>query len=467
VDDYKEVVPQLMVDVVSMVTAEFLPKALPRLPAPLSVAGHLGQGLSELETTGESSHRCSLDIDAPMPMATMLGNYKPNYSGEEHRGRVFYEPREVFLGNYVDQQFEFFGGGRFGKVSLPDISILDMEHASVFLGNSTTIFSSPVFAQRELTTTRSVPAEENFDFEFCSSFQSLLAPDSVCPGVPRVSQPDSPDVFVARPSLELFSVSSRQPLLELKADRADQAASRTSPAKVQLPQEVPPEPPPLTVCSLLALPSPSVLFSLVNFVTLEQLLTVSCSDNIVTLENSTTDPLFREPFVAALMTTVGDFSVLQHNLGSTAGCCFSKMVDVSLNNSCSAVYSDQLPCPARRATTLLNCFEQTVGNSSAFPNTEPVVIDIVFLQFWISNVTFQPRRLLDLVATTLCNSNFGWLLFSFLTLVFSCFNSNRSFNDVNFNWKCSIQASYRDSAAEPYLRFVVGVSYAKLRLAHE
>ena len=96
VDDYKEVVSQLMVDVVSMVTAEFLPKALPRLPAPLSVAGHLGQGLSELETTGESWHRCSLDIDAPMPMATMLGNYKPNYSGEEHRGRVFYEPREVF-----------------------------------------------------------------------------------------------------------------------------------------------------------------------------------------------------------------------------------------------------------------------------------------------------------------------------------------------------------------------------------
>ena len=81
-------------------------------------------------------------------------------------------------------------------------------------------------------------------------------------------------------------------------------------------------------------------------------------------------------------------------------------------------------------------------------------------------MTFHPRRLLDLVATTLCDSMRAWFLFSFLTLVFSCFNSNRSFNDVNFNWKCSIQALYRDSA-EPYLRFVVGVSYAKLRLVYE
>ena len=35
-----------------------------------------------------------------------------------------------------------------------------------------------------------------------------------------------------------------------------------------------------------------------------------------------------------------------------------------------------------------------------------------------------------------------------------------------YNWKCSILTLYRDSA-EPYLRFVVGVSYAKLCLVYE
>jgi hypothetical protein len=209
-----------------------------------------------------------------------------------------------------------------------------------------------------------------------------------------------------------------------------------------------------------------VLFSLVNFDTLEQLLTVACSDNIVTMENSTTDPLLCKLSVAAPSEADGDFFVLQPNLDSTAGCCFSKLVDILLNNPWSAAYSDQLPCAARRATTLLSCLEQTLGNGSAFPKTVSVTTDIVSLQFWISNVTFQPRQILDLVATTLCNPIFVWLRFSFPTLVFSCFYSNRSFNDVNFNWKCSIQALYRDSA-EPYLRFVVGVSYAKLRLVYE
>jgi hypothetical protein len=188
--------------------------------------------------------------------------------------------------------------------------------------------------------------------------------------------------------LELFSTSSRKPFLELSADCADQAASRTSPAKVQLPQEVPPEPPPLTLCFFLALPSPPVLFSLLSFVTLEQMPIVSFSKNIVDIENSTTDPLFCEPFVAALTGTVSAFFILQCNsdftatvksvsfvqneltmlckpctsnstdasvfgqpsgflfsdkslliaclvftVGSLVQCCFLKFVDVSLNNS--------------------------------------------------------------------------------------------------------------------------------------
>ena len=306
-----------------------------------------------------------------MPMATMLGNYKPNYSGEEHRGRVLYKPREVFLGNYVDQQFEFFGGGRFGKVSLPDISILDMEHASVFLGNATTIFSSPVFAQRELTTTRSVPAEENFDFEFCSSFQSLLAPDSVCPGVRRESRPDSQDVFICRPNLELFSTSSRKPFLELSADCADQAASRTSPAKVQLPQEVPPEPPPLTLCFFLALPSPPVLFSLLSFVTLEQMPIVSFSKNIVDIENSTTDPLFCEPFVAALTGTVSAFFILQCNSDFTATVKSVSFVQNELTMLCkpctsnstdASVFSQPSGCLFSDKSLLIACLVFTVGS---------------------------------------------------------------------------------------------------------
>ena len=319
VDDYKEVVvPQLMVDVVSPVTTEFLPKALPRLPAPLSVAGHLGQDLSELETTGESSHRRSLDIDPVKPIVSMNGNYKFNSSGDEHCGRVLYEPRGVLLGNY-DQQTKIFGGGRFGKVSLPEISTLDLEHANVFLGNSATNFSCSLFAQRKLTISRSVSAKDNFDFDSLSSFQSPLALDNAGPWVSRVSQPNSPDVFIVRPNLELFSISSRTPFLELSAaDRADQAGSRTLTAKVQLPQEVPPEPPPLKLCSFLALPSPCVLFSLLDFVTLKQLPIVSCSDNNMNIENSAADPLFCETFVTAPTETVGVFFVLQRNLDFTA-----------------------------------------------------------------------------------------------------------------------------------------------------
>jgi len=180
------------------------------------------------------------------------------------------------------------------------------------------MFSCSVFAQRELTTTRSVPAEENFDSVLFPSFQSPLVLDSVCPSVARESRPDSPDVFIPRPNLELFSISSRKPFLELSADRADQAVSRTSPAKVQLPQEVPPEPPPPQLCSFSALPSPCVLFSLLDFVAWKQLPIVSCSENNVNIKSPTTDPLFCETFVAAPTATVGGFFVLQRNLDFTA-----------------------------------------------------------------------------------------------------------------------------------------------------
>ena len=139
-----------------------------------------------------------------MPIATIIGNYKFNSVGEDHCGRVLYEPGNVLLGNYV-QQSEIFGGGRFGKVSLPEFPVLDLEHANVFLENSTPMFSSSAFAQRELTTTRSVPAEENFDFLRFPSFQSPLVLDSVCPSVARESQPYSPDVFIVRPPTWKFS----------------------------------------------------------------------------------------------------------------------------------------------------------------------------------------------------------------------------------------------------------------------
>ena len=93
-------------------------------------------------------------------------------SSDEHCGRVLYEPRGVLLGNY-DQQTKIFGGGRFGKVSLPEISTLDLEHANVFLGNSATTFSSSLFAQRKLTIGRSVSAKDSFDFEIFSQVFSL------------------------------------------------------------------------------------------------------------------------------------------------------------------------------------------------------------------------------------------------------------------------------------------------------
>jgi hypothetical protein len=252
-----------------------------------------------------------------MPIALTNGNYMFNSVGKAHRGRGLFE---LYGGvpSKCDQQSKFFGGGGFGKVSLPEILSLDSEHANVFLENSATKFSSSLFAQRKLTASQSASAEDNFGFGFRSSFQSPPALDSVCPRVARESQPDWPDVFILRPNLELFSISSRKLFLELSADRRRETNRWTSPAKVQPPQEVPPEPPPSKLCSFLALPSPCVLFSLLNFVTLKQLPIVSCSVNNVNIENSAADPLFCEPFVAALTKAVSVFFVLQRNLDFTA-----------------------------------------------------------------------------------------------------------------------------------------------------
>jgi hypothetical protein len=389
VDD-KEVVPQPMANAISMVTTEFSPKAPPTSPASWSVAVQRGQALFELETTGESSHHRSLDIDAPMQMATMNGNYKFNSVGEELGGRVLYEPGNVLLSNYV-QQSEILGRGRFGKVSSPEFSILDLEHANVFIENSTTKFSSSVFAQRELTTPRSVPAEDNFGVLRFPSFQSPLAPDSGCPGVPRESRPDSTDVFISRPNLELFSTSSRKPFLELSADRADQAASRTSPAKVQLPQEVPPEPPPLKLRSLLALPSNSVLFSLLNVVTLDQMQIDSSPENNMNIETSTTDPLFCEPFVAAPTTTVGVFFALQYDLDFTATVKSNSFAEFELtmlykpcNSTDASVFSQPSGFLFSNASLLLCCLVLTVG--SLVQCCFSKLVDVSLNNSWIADM---------------------------------------------------------------------------------
>ena len=250
---------------------------------------------------------------------------------------------------------------------------MDLEHANVFLENSETNFSSSLFAQRKLTISRSVSAKDSFDFDSLSSFQSPLALDNAGPWVSRVpSQPDSPDVFIVRPNLELFSISSRTPFLELSAaDRADQASSRTLTAKVQLPQEVPPEPPPLKLCSFLALPSPCVMFSLLNFVTLKQLPIVSCSDNNMNMENSAADPLFCETFVTAPTETVGVFFVLQRNLDFTAAVKsvpfvqneFTMLYKPCISNGTDAlVFSQPSGFLSSIASLLLCCLVLTVGS---------------------------------------------------------------------------------------------------------
>ena len=93
----------------------------------------------ELVLSFKDKLRRSLDLDPLMPMATMLGNYKFNSLGEEHRGRVLDELGGAGF-NDGDQQSEIFGGGRFGKVSLPEILTLDSELAYVSSENSATEF---------------------------------------------------------------------------------------------------------------------------------------------------------------------------------------------------------------------------------------------------------------------------------------------------------------------------------------
>ena len=78
------------------------------------------------------------------------------------------------------------------------------------------------------------------------------------------------------------------------------------------------------------------------------------------------------------------------------------------------------------------------------------------------------------LATQLQRSVFGLkpflVLFQFCVFSpgLSCFRSNRKTTMLILSWKCSISVSYRGSVnPAPYLRFVVGVSYAKLCLVYE
>ena len=158
--------------------------------------------------------------------------------------------------------------------------------------------------------------------------------------------------------------------LSFSADRADQAGSWTLTAKVQLPQEVPPEPPPLKLCSSSALPSPSVLFSSLDFVTSEPMPIASSSENNM-FENSTTDPLFCEPFVAAPTEIVGVFFDLQHNLDFTAAVKsvsfvqneFTMLYKPCISNGTDAsVFSQPFGFLFSNASLLLCCLVLTVGS---------------------------------------------------------------------------------------------------------
>jgi len=208
-----------------------------------------------------------------------------------------------------------------------------------------------------------------------------------------VSQPNSPDVFVVRPNLELFSISSRTPFPELSAaDRADQAGSRTLTAKVQLPQEVPPEPPPLKLCSFLALPSPCVLFSSLDFVSPEPMQIGSSSENNMKLENSTTDPLFCEPFVAAPTEIVGAFFDLQHNMDFTAAVKSASFVQTDLTmyvvkpciNTYDSVFSQPSDFLVSNESQLVCCLVPTVGLTARCKISK--FVDVSLNNSWITDM---------------------------------------------------------------------------------